>query len=83
MIPDGTQDVEILSIGFRDDFVEITFAEARDQNQNTSLIKVLNFAKGSVGPEVDEMLSDIVDIVDIVLDKLRNIPERISGRRTN
>lgn len=81
MIPDNSPDVEVLSVSFADEYVEIRYAESRDQAKNMSLLKTLTFmVSPETATEVNDVLEEVRELVDLLLDKARDVPDSIPGK---
>lgn len=63
-----------------DDLVEITFSEARDQSPDIQVMKVLRLDPQRNGRVIEAMISEITDLVDATLVRLRDDPDELPGR---
>lgn len=72
--------IEIHSIVFSPEGVEIAFSEMRDQTTDIQVMKVLRLDPKRSGRQIAEMLSDLQDIVDMALVRLRDDPDELPGR---
>lgn len=71
----------IQSVTFREGLVEIQFSDAYDESENIAIVKMLMFNAEILEQQVVELLSDIEDLTDAAIDKLRNPPLNKPGRR--
>ena len=73
---------QVQAIAFGDGVVRIEYAEAHDLSDNVAVIKTLMFQEAMLEDDVTSILSDIDDLIDAAIDKLRNPPmTRPSGLR--
>lgn len=73
--PNVEPPILVNAISFRGDgVIEIQYMENSDQGDHVALMKALMFEKNLLDPQVDELLSDITDIIELALDKLKNPP---------
>lgn len=72
---------EIRSITFQEpNVVEIQYLEEYDISDRAAIIRTLVFEAGLVEEPVKELISDIQDLIDVAIDKLRNPPAVKPGR---
>lgn len=71
----------IQSYSLRDGVVEIQYAEGYDQSDNVAVFKVLMFNASILEDLVGELMSDMDDLVDAAIEKLRNPPLTRPGHR--
>lgn len=74
-----TPAIEIHSIVFSPDGVEITFAEARDQTPDIQVIKLLHLDPKRSGRHIEALLSDVQELVDLALVRMRDDPDELPG----
>lgn len=72
--------IEIHSIVFSEGSAEIAFSEMRDQSPDIQVMKVLRLDEKRNGRQIAEMFSDLRDLVDLALVRLRDDPDELPGR---
>lgn len=62
----------IQSISFRPDgVVEVQYVESYDQGEHVAIVRVLAFDASILNEAVEELMSDVDDLVSVALDALR------------
>jgi len=74
-------DIVIQSIAFRDDQIEVTYVEQREIADSAIQFRTLLFQSELVTEELTEVKDLVREIVDLVLAKMRQDPDRKPGRR--
>lgn len=71
---------EIRSLTFQEpNIVEIQYLEEYDISERAAIIRTLVFEAGLVEEPLKELISDIHDLIDVAIDRLRN-PPSLHGR---
>ncbi len=71
----------VQGISFRDGVTEIQYVEPYDQSDHIAVVKQLMFDDSVCSDQLDALVSDLEDLVDAVIDVLRDPPmTRPSGR---
>lgn len=73
--------IEVYSVVFSPEgLVEITFAEGRDQLPDIQVMKILRLDPKRSGRIIEELLSDMHDLIDAALVRMRDDPDELPGR---
>lgn len=78
---DSLKAIVIQNVSFSDMGVEVAFFETREQTENVALMKSIVFTRAMFAADIEDLMSDIEDLVDSALTALRNPPQKIANPR--
>lgn len=76
------EDVLVQGISFRPDgLIELTYVEARDATETAQVFRTAIFERKLCETSLDEIESDLRDLVDEVATAIRNPPKRLGREK--